>query len=118
MGIIDQAMILEMRQVGKKNQRILKTIGRYSDSPPELILELQDDEWICLGTGAEAVQREYIERICGALTNDPQTVDTLIEKTDLTGKQVRRSLKILTDQNRITRSGEGVKNDPHAFQLA
>ncbi len=117
-GIVDQAMILEMRQGGKQNQRILKTIGRYSESPAELVLELESDEWRCLGTGAEAVQREYMERICGALTHDPQTVDTLIEKTDLTGKQVRRSLKILTDEGRIVKTGEGVKNDPHVYQLA
>ncbi len=118
LGIVDQAMILEMRQGGKKNQRILKTIGRYSESPPELILELQDDEWICLGTGAEAVQREYLARVCGALTHEPQPVDTLIEKTDLTPRQVRRSLKILTDEGRILMTGEGKKGDPHAYQLA
>jgi len=118
LGIIDQSLTLEERQGGRSNQRVLKTLGRYSETPPELILELQDDEWRCLGTGAEAVQMNQNELIFRALTHDPQTVDTLIEKTDLTGKQVRRSLKILTDQNRITRSGEGVKNDPHVYQLA
>lgn len=118
LGIVDQSLVLEDRQGGKSNQRVLKTLGRYDESPPELILELQDDEWKSLGTGAEAVQKEYMERVCGALTNEPQPVDTLIEKTDLTPRQVRRSLKILTDQGQIVRTGEGVKNDPHKYQIA
>ncbi len=118
LGIVDQSLVLEERQGGKSNQRVLKTLGRYDESPPELIVELQDDEWRCLGTGAEAVQMNQNALVFRVLTHDPQTVDTLALKTDLSPKQVRRSLKILTDQNRITRSGEGVKNDPQVFQLA
>ncbi len=118
LGIVDQSLVLEERQGGKSNQRVLKTLGRYDESPPELILELQGDEWICLGTGAEAAQMNQNELVFRVITQDPQTVETLALKTDLTPKQVRRSLKILTDEGRIVKTGEGVKNDPHAYQLA
>jgi len=118
LGIVDQAFLLELRQGGKQNQRILKTIGRYSESPAELVLELEDDEWKFLGTGAEAVQMNQNELVFRVITHDPQTVETLAVKTNLSPKQARRSLESLADQSRITRSGEGKKGDPHAYQLA
>ena len=117
LGIVDQSLVLEDRQGRRSNQRVLKTLGRYDESPPELILELQDDEWRCLGTGAEAVQIGYMERVYEALAHEPQTVDMLVEKTKLSGKQVRKSLEILTGQDRIGRSGEGIKGDPHVYQI-
>ena len=118
LGIVDQSLTLEERQGGRSNQRVLKTLGRYDESPPELILELQDDEWRCLGTGAEAVQMNQNELVFRVITHDPQTVETLAVKTNLSPKQARRSLESLTDQNRITRSGEGKKGDPHVYQHA
>ena len=119
LGIVDQSMVLEDRQGGKSNQRVLKTLGRFDESPPELILELQDDEWKNLGTGAEAIQKNQNELVLRVLTHDPQTVDMVALKTDLSSqKQVRRSLKILTDQGRVVETGEGKKGDPHAYQLA
>jgi len=114
LGIVDQAMILEMRQGGKKNQRILKTLGRYSETPPELLIDLQ---WRCLGTGAEAYQEDQLEHLIGCLTKQPQPVTWIVTATELSEKQVRKSLGILIDREEVVKSGSGRKGDPYLYRL-
>jgi len=117
LGIVDQALILEMRQGGGKNQRILKTLGRYSETPPELLIELKGDQWWCLGTGAEAYQEDQLEHLIGCLTKQPQPVTWIVTASELSEKQVRKSLGLLMERGEILKSGSGRKGNPYLFQL-
>lgn len=117
LGIVDQAMILEMRQGGKQNQRILKTIGRYSESPAELVLELEGNQWKSLGTGSDAYKEDQLEHLIGCLTKQPQPVTWIVTASELSEKQVRKSLGILIERGEIVKSGSGLKGDPFLYRL-
>ena len=117
LAIVDQAMILEMRQGGKQNQRILKTIGRYSESPAELVLELEGNQWKSLGTGSDAYKEDQLEHLIGCLTKQPQPVTWIVTASELSEKQVRKSLGILIERGEIVKSGSGLKGDPFLYRL-
>lgn len=118
LGIVDQAIMLERRVGGNQNQRVLKTLGRYSESPSELILELQGDDWVNLGSGSDAWKMEQTARVLEALSHEPQTVESLVSRTDLSDKQVRKCLNALLPQGQVARNGKGTKGDPHVYSLA
>ena len=117
-AMVDQAIFLEHRQGGGPNQRVLRTLGRYAESPDELIIELQGNEYICLGSGAEAFKREQEALVLHALRQGPKTVEEVGRITDLSAKQARRSLEALLSQKKTKREGEGKKNDPFVYSLA
>jgi len=113
-GIVDQALLLEPRQGGNKNQRVLRALGRYSESPSELIIELREDGYVCLGSGA-CWEQEQTSRVLSALSNGPQTVEGVSEITGLSDKQCRTRLDSLLSQGQIARNGEGKKGKPFVY---
>ncbi len=117
LGIVDQALLLELRQGGKQNQRILKIIGRYSESPAELVLELEGNQWKSLGTGSDAYKEDQLEHLIGCLTKQPQPVTWIVTASELSEKQVRKSLGILIERGEIVKSGSGLKGDPFLYRL-
>ncbi|MBI4240238.1 MAG: AAA family ATPase, partial [Candidatus Rokubacteria bacterium] len=44
-GLVDQALLLDRGQGGAEPRRVLRTLGRYDETPRELILELDEDEY-------------------------------------------------------------------------
>src|SRR5262249_3675491 len=39
-GLVDQAILLDRRRGGRPTERVLRTIGRRAENPPELVVEL------------------------------------------------------------------------------
>ena len=60
----DQILSLDRRNGNLENQRTLRTIARYQESPEELIIELVGDNYRCLGTAKE-LGKETEERKSG-----------------------------------------------------
>jgi hypothetical protein len=56
------------------NKRGLRTLGRYEDSPPELVIELVGDDYNVLGTPEEFGEIQAVEKVKTALTTDPMDV--------------------------------------------
>lgn len=112
-GLVDQALMLERRQGGSPTQRVLRTLGRYEETPRELVVEWDGDanEYRLVGTpDGDAAKL----KVWGALSDEPQDVSALAEKTGLTKKQVRRALEALGES--IVCEGRGVKRDPHTYR--
>jgi hypothetical protein len=115
-SLVDQALILERRQGGDRSHRILRVIGRYSESPAEQVLEYADFQYRSLGTVADLGLEERIARVWAALSDTPQDIDMIAAETDLTPKQVRPLLKALETQARVIRQGGGVRKDPFTYR--
>jgi hypothetical protein len=112
---VDQALLLKPRTGGDTTQRILKTLGRYSESPGELIVGLNEDEWIVHGTpkemGVEGDKRKILE----AISEYPKDVKTLAEEADINQKRVKKALDALDRET--MKEGKGVKGDPFTYRL-
>lgn len=116
-GLVDQAIFLERRPGEASNRRVLKTLGRYEDSPPELIIELAGDEYVVLGTPDEFGELQAIEKVKAVLTTEPIDVKTIAKEADVTEKLARKALEALKGRNEVERSGGGKKNDPFLYCL-
>jgi hypothetical protein len=116
-GLVDQAIFLERRPGEASNKRILKTLGRYDDSPPELVIELVGDDYNVLGTPEEFGEIQAVEKVKASLTNDPLDVKTIAKEADCTEKLTRKALEVLKDRHEAERTGAGKKNDPYLYCL-
>jgi hypothetical protein len=117
LGAVDQALILELPQgSAQTNRRVIKAIGRYDDTPPELVVELTDEGYRTIGTPTEASREEDASKILRALDDQPRSPDTLAERTGLSPTRVTHLLRWL-DQAKVRRQGAGKKGDPYTYCL-
>jgi hypothetical protein len=116
LGLVDQAIILERRQGGKPNQRVLRTLGRYAESPAEVLIELVGDEYQCLGKPEDSSRTAEVGRVLGALSEKAQTMDTIANRSLLTPRMVS---KILSTElkNQVVVAGSGKKGKPFTYRL-
>ena len=118
-GLVDQALMLELLPGERTNKRILKTLGRYRESPRELVIELTQEGYGAIGTREDADRKADMDRVLEALTDELMDVKKIAKEADLTEKLTRKALNTLWDEGNgnITREGRGIKNDPHTFAL-
>ena len=114
LGLVDQALMLDRRQGGNRNQRVLRTVGRYEETPAELILELQGKQYVSLGTAKQLGPEAAKASVWGALDTYPKTVDQLVGETRLGEKVVRQALKDLGES--ILQEGNGMKGSPYTYR--
>jgi len=113
-GLVDQALMLTKRQGGTDTQRVLKTLGRYSETPKELIIDLQGNDYLNLGSTDDFSSLAYQNTILTALGETPKRVDELVAATGLSEKVVRKTLAELGESVEI--SGTGKKGDPYRYR--
>jgi hypothetical protein len=113
-GLVDQALLLERRHGGDETHRVLRTFGRYFETPREVILALEDSEYVNLGTGEDfnAIDKRVFE----ALSESPRSIATIALELQISYKMVRKALETLGD--RVIRAGLGVKAHPYTYQRA
>ncbi len=116
LGAVDQALLLDHRQGGLPTQRVLTTIGRYDDSPKELVLELVANDYIALGTSEEVGLEATVGKVAMALSDTWQTIPAIAEETGLAVGQVRRALETLTGRDRAERAGAGRRGDLYTYR--
>lgn len=118
-GLVDQAIMLERLPGEKTNKRLLKTIGRYAESPSELVIELVGNEYQVVGTREEVGRKANIDKVREVLTTEPMDVKTIALETYLKQKATRKALETLWDEGncKIIREGEGKRNDPYTYRL-
>ena len=124
---VDQSLGLSRGQNLTKTQRLLKTEGRYLDTPRELLLDWtgQPPRFRSLGapTATNIEQRKV--RVLSALregpkrasSDDPETTDTLEKLTALGPKPLKVVLSRLLADKAVSRSGSGKKGDPVVWSL-
>jgi len=45
-GLVDQALLLDRRHGGDESHRVLRTLGRYFETPREVVVALEDHEYL------------------------------------------------------------------------
>jgi hypothetical protein len=115
-GLVDQAIILERRHGGAETHRVLKTIGRYADSPKELAMDLVDGEYRVIGTVEEAGKLAAKKALLDALTPEPMTVEQLAKETSLHKKRTYDILQEAYKEGRVIREGKGARGDPYTYR--
>lgn len=116
-GELDQALILERRQGGADTNRVLNVIGRYSESPPETILDYVNGRYAALGAPSTVKRDEIESRVTAALDGGALTVGGVADEAGIPVKLARRTLEKLRAGGKVKRGGAGKRNDPHIYTL-
>jgi hypothetical protein len=107
----------------KDRRRVLKCRSRFDETPPETVLELQDDGYIVLGDKAETNHADRKKIIEGLLPADPpgKTVEELVTAwptKPAPGKRtIAGDLEHGVNDGKWDKKGDGVKNDPVRYFL-
>jgi hypothetical protein len=94
---------------------VLRALGRFEETPPELVLDFDGEHYRVLGTPDEANMEVGARKVAQMLTSEPQTYGELAKTTGLTQAMVR---KVVRRMDGIVKSGEGKKGDPHRVRKA
>jgi len=115
-GMVDQAILLDRQPGGATNQRVLKTIGRYDESPSEVVVELTPEGFENRGTPQEVDLETEKSKVLAALSSTPVDLKTLTINTGVPKRRIGKILEALGDQ--VVQDGRGVKGEPHRYRLA
>jgi AAA domain/Helix-turn-helix domain len=116
-------IVVELERPGaalrlSKNARVLRAVSRFTATPEELYLELDEDSggFTAIDSPEEARADAERSEVLQAVTEAPgSTSSALAERVDLPAATVRRHLKGLLDSDQVARSGEGKRNSPHTW---
>jgi len=103
-------------------RRVLKGLSRYSETPPEVVIELTENGYVVAGTKAETRQSDREEVILRLLSNTPVTWKALLDAWPTDSGIVKPSrasllatLARMHDLGSLVREGEGTRGSPHKF---
>jgi hypothetical protein len=113
-ALVDQAFLLDRRHGGNETHRVLRTLGRYFETPSEVVLAFRDHEYVNLGTDEDF--NTIDQRVLDRLSDEPRSIVAISEDLHLTYKVVRKALENLGD--RVIREGLGVKANPYTYRRA
>lgn len=116
-GLVDQAILLDKRPGGSDTQRVLKTFGRYADSPKELIIDLVEGEYIAVGTSSEAQKMADRDTLLEIIGHEPTTIKELAADAGLKQKKAWEMLTEMAREDIVIQEGKGIKGDPLTFKL-
>ena len=113
LGLVDQALMLEHTQGAPTNKRILKTLGRYSETPTDLLIDLVEGDYLCAGQASDWTKVARQQEILATITETPKSVDVLHAETKIPKKAISRILSDLGDK--VQPSGDGKRGDPYVY---
>jgi hypothetical protein len=117
-------MVLSLRRPegqGRDSIRVLQALSRFDETPSELVIELEDGEYVALGTSDE-VRAQVARR--AVLDELPTTADEAVETKALLDAlqdaKIKRTtlyaiLAELTASGEVSLLGAGKRKDPHRY---
>ena len=117
-------IIVELRRFAAHNardtRRVLTSFGRFDESEPELVIDLQDEGYVIVGDRARATEEDRITAIRELLNSHGQlTVDRIYDMWPNDLKPSRRTLaydlNVGAERDLWTRLGTGKRGDPFHF---
>ena len=118
-GAVD--IVLSLRRPegnSKKTLRVLQALSRFSDTPPELLVELTDKGYISLGEPHEAAVKEAKDSILAIVPkSETEAVDLkeLIESAKVPRATAQRAVKELAEAGALNRVGEGKRGSSFRY---
>jgi replicative DNA helicase len=114
-SLLDVALILKRHEVD--TQRKLTAISRYPETPPELIIELRDHGYECLGDPSTTRKVAKLNKLASALTEEPTEVKPLAHRAGVAVRSAYPLLDQLLLEGRAIRTGEGKRKSPFLYSL-
>ena len=115
-GVVDIALGLYPQ--GGGNRRELRRLGsRYSETPSELIIELNDGGYEVVDTDLQSSEAEE-KRLAGVLTSNPQDIETLAKTAGVKKTRAYKQMRRLVEQGVAQSHGAGVKGSPYLYTAA
>jgi KaiC/GvpD/RAD55 family RecA-like ATPase len=109
---VDQALTLQ-RTIGGKCRRTLSSIGRYTDTPEEVIIELKDGVYNALGSPQATDDKDAFNRLLTILGAGPKTAAQLSVGSGIDERRVRKLLDI--HGGHLGCKGTGERGDPFTW---
>lgn len=116
-ALVDQALLLSRPHGGKKTQRILKTLGRFSESPEELLIDFVDGQYVSLGNPETVENSDAAGTIWDALSDGPMTIREIVEATELKDKKVRQILDTYQGNGLVKKVPTGKQGGGFAYAI-
>ena len=118
-GAVD--IVLSLRRPegnSRKTLRVLQALSRFSETPPELLVELKESGYVALGDAHEAVLREAkasIIEIAPMLEAEAMTLEALMESSQVQRSTAQRAVESLLQDDILKRSGDGKRGSPYRY---
>ena len=115
---VDIALIMRRRR-DQSNQRTIKSFSRYDATPEEIIVALEDDEYVSLGDSGAVKEMELDKVLMEALSEVDRTPEQIKEDADLklAVRTLRRHYARLFEANRCGREGTGQRALPYTYKM-
>ncbi|MCH7578022.1 MAG: AAA family ATPase [Chloroflexi bacterium] len=115
---VDVALIMRRRK-GQSNQRTVKSFSRYDATPEEVVIALEDGEYVHLGDSATVREQETDTMLLEALSVEPRTPEQIKADADLklAPRTLQRHYNRLADDNRCMREGSSTKALPYRYKI-
>lgn len=113
-GTVDQALMLG-RHGTSKTQRVLKTLGRFPESPEELLLDYVNGQYVAIGSMEEAGGLDFLVR--ETLGDEPMTISAISTATGLHRPQVYKALHNLEAAGEVLKQPRHGTGGGHVYTL-
>lgn len=115
---VDVALIMRRRKE-QSNQRTIKSFSRYDATPEEIVVALEDGEYVSLGDSEVVKDQETDKMLLDALSEEARTPEQIKDDADLklAARTLRRHYNRLFDTSRCTRDGTGQKALPYRYKI-
>ena len=113
----DIALIMRRRKA-QSNQRTIKSFSRYDATPDEIVIALEDGEYVHLGDSVTVRGKETDAMLLEALSIEPHTPEEIKEGAGLklAERTLLRHYSRLTDAKLCIREGSGTKALPYRYK--
>lgn len=114
---VDVALIMRRRR-DQSNQRTIKSFSRYDATPDEIVVALEDGEYVGLGDVEVVKDQELDAMLLDALSEEARTPVEIKEDADLklAPRTLLRHYGRLTDGGFCSREGTGTKALPYRYK--
>jgi hypothetical protein len=124
-GAVDLLVSIRRRDGNApKSQRIIYTLGRFDETPTDLIIDLTEGGYVVLGSEEDASREMIREAVCVALSGGAALTEKEILESvepDLDGIASRSAVyRVLAEEREkggLHRVGAGVRGDAFRYQL-
>ncbi len=120
-GAVD--IVLSLRKCegnSKKTQRVLHALSRFSETPPEQLLDLTEAGYISLGEPHEASVKEAKDSILANAPKsetDAEDLNGLMENAEIPRATAQRAVKELENEGVLSKVGEGKRGSTFKYFL-
>jgi hypothetical protein len=120
-GAVD--IVLSLRRPegnSEKTRRVLQSLSRFSETPNDLLVDLQDGRYVALGQMGETVFNDAKKVVfANAPQTEPEALDlqAMVIATKVTRRTAQRAIDELVEEGLLSRIGKGKRGDPFRYFL-